>query len=182
MTKWSSNSTPNNTPEGCVVKPIGCLSLPPRLWRGGKEENGMRKKNYTSSKESLIRYSYIEKLLLLDKEDKEINLRLLNDAVQDIESYLEIDIESIYDFDSCPQELKDACIALFSEKHSMYKDAADYTKGDDMVDVIERKIEKGEIDFDDFFARFSDIPCDIAISLDSFKERFLESKDTELTA
>lgn len=140
----------------------------------------VKKNNYTSSKETLIRYNYIETLLLLDKEDKDINLRLLNDTIQDIESYLDIDIENIYDFDSFPMELKGVCIALFSRKHSMYKEAADYAKGDDMEDIIEMKFEKGELDFDEFFANFSDIPGDIAFELDVFKRKLFEEK--ELTA
>jgi len=133
----------------------------------------MKKKNYTSSRESLIRYSYIEKLLLLDKEDKDINLRLLNDTVQDVKSYLEIDIENIYDFDTVPDELKVICVALFSRKHSMYKVAADYASGDEMEDIIEMKIEKGELDFDEFFAEFSDIPLNIALELEEFKNQHL---------
>lgn len=133
----------------------------------------MKKKNYTSSRESLIRYSYIEKLLLLDKEDKDINLRLLNDTVQDVKSYLEIDIENIYDFDTVPDELKVICVELFSRKHSMYKVAADYVSGDEMEDIIEMKIEKGELDFDEFFAEFSDIPLNIALELEEFKNQHL---------
>ena len=137
----------------------------------------MKETRYTSSKETLLKYDYVESVLLLEKEDKEINLRLLNDAVKDIESYLEIDLESVFDFETVPEALKEACFALFSMKHAMYKSAADFAKGDEMEDVIEMKIESGKLDFDEFFNRFSTIPVDVELLLDDFKENFLSEKD-----
>ena len=137
----------------------------------------MKETRYTSSKESLLKYDYVERVLLLDKEDKEINLRLLNDSVKDIESYLDVDLESIFDFETAPEVLKEACFAHFSMKHAMYKSAADFAKGDEMEDIIEMKIESGKLDFDEFFDRFSTISADVELLLDEFKENFLSEKE-----
>ena len=138
-------------------------------------------KNYTSSREVLVKYDYIAKTLLLDAEDKEINLRLLNDAFQDVKAYLELPIDEMYNSENVPPEIKEACISLFAMKHSMYKDAADWAKGDEIEDIIEEKFESGKLDFDDFFLRFSDIPYDIALLLDNFKAN-LRIDENEMTA
>ena len=127
-------------------------------------------KNYTSCRETPVKYDYVAKLLLLDEEDRCINLRLLNDAFQDVKAYLDCPLDEFFDSESLPKEILEACVSLFIMKHSLYKDAADFAKGDDMEDVLERKFDSGEIDFDAFFSKFSYIPGDIALLLDKFRE------------
>ena len=51
----------------------------------------------------------------------------------------------------------------------MYKKAADYASGDDMEDIIEKKLENGLLDYDDFFGRFSEIPYEVEVLLEKYK-------------
>ncbi|MCR5607100.1 MAG: hypothetical protein K6F69_09855 [Treponema sp.] len=134
---------------------------------------------YTSSSETLVKYDFIAKLLKLEKKDKDINMRLLNDAFKDIECYLNLDLENMYNPMSFPEELKEAVVAQFIKKHSMYKRAADYATGDDIDDVLERKFDSGEIDFDEFFAEFSDISADILKLLSPYMNKTECSGDCE---
>lgn len=194
---------------------------------------------FTSSRDTLLCYESVESFLNLNKEDRDINIRLLNDAFQDIIYYIgrslefseyseikkvtknkvKLDIfpvteiikitvlsnnseiiinKSEYDFDSIknciilkkdtynkmkatvsyiagfnketlPEDIKEAGLALFSQKYSMYKKAADYAVGDDMDDVIEQKIEEGILDYDSFFDKFSEIPYDVELLLNKYK-------------
>ncbi|MBR1911805.1 MAG: hypothetical protein IJ828_05560 [Treponema sp.] len=198
---------------------------------------------FTSSRETLLRYDYVAQFLNLNKEDRDIDMRLINDAFQDIIFFIGRDLafseysetkkirqkkmvldvfpvteiinivaekhdapdnaaclidKSEYDFDSVkntiifknnelngkkvtvsyiagftqdslPDDIKEAGLALFSRKHSMYKKAADYAIGDDMDDVIEQKIEDGLLDYDVFFDKFSEIPYEVEILLNKYK-------------
>ncbi|MCR5764314.1 MAG: hypothetical protein K6G00_13115 [Treponema sp.] len=196
-------------------------------------------KCFTSSRDTLLRYDYVANFLNLNKADRDIDMRLLNDAFQDIIYFIGRDLEfseysetkkvsnkklvldvfpvteiisltassdnaerlidkSEYDFDSVkntvifkneslngkkitvsyiagfnadslPEDIKEAGLALFSKKHSMYKKAADYAIGDDMEDVIEQKIENGTLDYDVFFDKFSEIPYEVEVMLNKYR-------------
>lgn len=126
-------------------------------------------KCFTSSRDTLLCYDYVAGFLKLNKEDRDINKRLLNDAFQDITFYIGRNLD--FTAETLPDDIKEAGIALFTRKHSMYKKAADYATGDDMEDIIEQKLENGILDYDDFFGRFSEIPYDVEILLEKYKTR-----------
>ena len=128
------------------------------------------KARYTSSKETLISYKTVRSLFKLNKRDMMIDIRLLNDSVQDMCSYLERDVESAYSEVTLPQKLKEALLLIFIKKHSMYKSAADYACGYDIDDVIEKKFDDGILNPDVFFAEFSALPVDAEIILDEYKK------------
>ncbi len=127
------------------------------------------KSKYTSSKEYLLSYSYVASLFKLCKTDKEIDLRLLNDSFKDMEYYLGFSLDYYYTNETLPDDLKEAVLILFANKHSLFKKAADYEKGEKMDDIIEMKLEKGLLDFDAFFDKFSTVPFDAGILLDKYK-------------
>ncbi|MBE6353954.1 hypothetical protein [Treponema sp.] len=139
------------------------------------------KPRYTSSKDTLMEYKEIAVLLKLSKKDAVIDRRLLNDSFQDMCSYLETDLEASYTGKNFPSDLKEALIVIFTNKHALYKSAADFTSGYDMDDVIEEKFEKGILDPDDFFDRFSTIPADAERILDRHK-KFCMAKYTLMAA
>lgn len=128
---------------------------------------------YTSSRESLISYGTIQSLLKLDRRDRLTDIRLLNDSIQDMSAYLEIDIENAWSEDNIPEQLKEALLSIFIKKHSMYKRAADYAHGYDIDDVIEQKFDDGRLDPDEFFAEFSVLPVDAEIILDRYRKEHL---------
>ena len=128
------------------------------------------KARYTSSKESLISYKTIRSLFKLSKKDMMIDIRLLNDSIQDMSSYLEQDIEAVYNEGTLPEQLKEALLLIFIKKHSMYKSAADYAHGYDIDDVIEKKFDDGILNPDTFFAEFSALPVDAEMILDKFRK------------
>ena len=127
------------------------------------------KPKYTSSKEGLLNYDYVANLFKLSKLDKKIDLRLLNDSFKDIDYYLGFSLEYFYTQKNFPNELKEAVLILFANKHSLYKKAADYEKGEKMDDIIEMKLDKGLLDFDSFFDKFSTVPSDVCMLLDKYK-------------
>lgn len=127
------------------------------------------KPKYTSSREGLLNYSYVADLFKLSKLDKEIDLRLLNDSFKDIDYYLGFSLEYFYTKENLPNELKEAVLILFAKKHSLYKKAADYEKGEKMDDIIEMKLDKGLLDFDSFFNKFSTLPSEVSMLLDKYK-------------
>ncbi|MCR5217515.1 hypothetical protein [Treponema sp.] len=128
------------------------------------------KPRYTSSKDTLMGYREIASLLKLSKKDAVVDRRLLNDSFQDMCAYLEVDLEASFDVNTFPSDLKEALVAIFASKHALYKSAADFTSGYDMDDVIEEKFEKGILDPDEFFDRFSTIPADAEAILDRYKK------------
>ncbi|HBG64861.1 MAG TPA: hypothetical protein DDW78_00100 [Treponema sp.] len=116
---------------------------------------------YTSTRETIFSYDYLAHCLKLEKADRDIDKRLLNDSLQDIAAFLGEPLESFgYTRENLSDELKEAIVIVFTNKHSMYKKAADYTSGDDMDDVLERKFDSGELDFDEFFDKFATIPAE----------------------
>ena len=124
-------------------------------------------KCFTSGRDTPLCYEYVAGFLKLNKEDCDINRRLLNDAFQDITFYIGKNLE--YTAETLPADIKEAGLALFSRKHSMYKKAADYASGDDMEDIIEKKLKNGLLDYDDFFGRFSEIPYEVEVLLEKYK-------------
>ena len=129
---------------------------------------------YTSTRETLFSYGYLARCLKLEKADRDINKRLLNDTFQDIAAFLGKPLEGFgYTRGTLSDELKEAVVIVFTNKHSLYKKAADYTYGDDMDDVLERKFDSGELDFDEFFDKFSSIPYEAQKIL----ERLLEEEE-----
>lgn len=124
-------------------------------------------KCFTSCRDTPLKYDYVARFLKLNEEDRDINRRLLNDAFQDITYYIGRNLE--FSEETLPDDIKEAGLALFSKKYSMYKKAADYATGYDMDDIIEKKIDDGVLDCDDFFEKFSEIPYDIEIMLEKYK-------------
>lgn len=126
---------------------------------------------YTSCRDTLLDYEYLERLLCLDRRDADINRRLLNDSFNDITYFLGFSVEEAgYTAQTLPDELKEAAVSIFLHKSTMYKKATDYEYGDNMDDILEQKFDDGILDFDEFFDEFSTIPLDAQVILLRFAE------------
>ncbi len=117
--------------------------------------------------EKYLNYSYVADLLKLKKVDLNIDLRLLKDSFLDIQNYMGHDFDS-YPAEKFPDELKEAVLTQFIKKHTMYKKAVDYAEGDEMDDILEDKLFNGSLDYDDFFAEFSEIPYEVEKILNKY--------------
>ncbi|MCR5289687.1 MAG: hypothetical protein K6E51_06815 [Treponema sp.] len=82
---------------------------------------------------------------------------------------VEISYTAGFRHETFPDDMKEAVLALFIKKHSMYKSAADYAEGDSIDDILEQKFDDGIIDFDEFFGKFSSIPYDVKALLAKYK-------------
>ena len=128
-------------------------------------------KNYAVSSsyryDSYLNYSYVANLLKLKEVDYNIDVRLLKDSFHDIKSYMGKYFDR-YTASNFPDDLKEATLKLFINKHCLYKSATDYAEGDEMDDILEDKLFNGLLDYDDFFDKFSSIPYDVERILDKY--------------